>query len=53
VSAIVNGRLENFSSARLMRLLTALCQNIKITIKAKPRNRAQHGPVRVIDEVRA
>jgi predicted XRE-type DNA-binding protein len=52
VSAIVNGRIANFSSERLMRLLTALGQDIEITIKAKPRNCA-HGHIRVIDEVRA
>ena len=40
VSALLNGRLANFSSERLMRLLTALGHDIEITIKAKPRNRA-------------
>jgi predicted XRE-type DNA-binding protein len=43
VSALLNGRLGNFSSERLMRLLTALGQDVEITVKAKPRNRA-HGP---------
>ncbi len=52
VSAIVNGRLANFSSERLMRLLTALGRDIEITVKAKPRTRA-HGHIRVIDEVGA
>jgi Helix-turn-helix domain len=48
VSALLNERLANFSSERLMRLLTMLGQNVKITVKAKPRNRA-HGRIRVID----
>jgi predicted XRE-type DNA-binding protein len=52
VSALFNGRLANFSSERLMRLLTALGQDVEITVKAKPRNRA-HGRIRVIGEVHA
>ena len=52
VSAIVNGRLANFSSERLMRLLTALGRDIEITVKAKPRHRT-HGHIRVIDAVGA
>jgi len=52
VSALLNGRLANFSSERLMRLLTALGQDVEITIKDKPRNRAQ-GRIRVLDEVHA
>ncbi|MGH6917799.1 MAG: helix-turn-helix domain-containing protein [Geminicoccaceae bacterium] len=47
VSALLNGRLANFSSERLMRLLTMLGQDIEIVIKAKPRNRA-HGRIRVV-----
>ena len=47
VSALLNGRLANFSSERLMRLLTALGQDVEITVKAKPRNRAQ-GRIRVV-----
>ena len=47
VSALLNGRLANFSSERLMRLLTALGQDVEITVKAKPRNRA-HGRIRVV-----
>jgi len=39
VSALLNGRLSNFSSERLMRLLTALGQDVKITVKAKPLGR--------------
>jgi len=52
VSALLNGRLTNFSSDRLMRLLTALGQDIDITVRTKPRNRA-HGRVRVVGEARA
>ena len=52
VSALLNGRLANFSSDRLMRLLTALGQDVEITVKAKPRNRA-HGRIRVIDAAHA
>jgi predicted XRE-type DNA-binding protein len=52
VSALLNGRLANFSSDRLMRLLTALGQDVDITVRAKPRNRA-HGRIRVIGEARA
>jgi len=49
VSALLNGRLANFSSQRLMRLLTALGQDVDITVRTKPRHRA-HGRIRVIDE---
>lgn len=52
VSALLNGRLANFSSERLMRLLTALGQDVEITVKAKPRNRP-HGRIRVIGEMHA
>jgi predicted XRE-type DNA-binding protein len=48
VSALLNGRLANFSSERLMRLLTALGQDVEISVKAKPRNRT-HGRIRVVD----
>lgn len=48
VSALLNGRLANFSSERLMRLLTALGQDVEITVKAKPRNRT-HGRILVVD----
>jgi predicted XRE-type DNA-binding protein len=41
VSALLNGRLANFFSERLMRLLTALGQDVDITVRAKPRNRAR------------
>ena len=48
VSALLNGRLANFSSGRLMRLLTKLGQDVEIVIKAKPRRR-QRGRVRVVE----
>jgi predicted XRE-type DNA-binding protein len=48
VSALLNGRLANFSSTRLMRLLTTLGQDVEIVIKAKPRRR-ERGHVRVIE----
>ena len=52
VSALFNGRLTNFSSERLMRLLTALGQDVDITVRAKPRSRA-HGRIRVLGEAHA
>ena len=48
VSALLNGRLANFSSGRLMRLLTTLGQDVEIVIKAKPRRR-ERGRVRVVE----
>lgn len=39
ISALLNGRLAKFSSGRLMRLLTALGQDVEIVVKAKPRSR--------------
>jgi predicted XRE-type DNA-binding protein len=48
VSALLNGRVSNFSSARLMRLLTALGQDVEIVLKAKPRSRGR-GHLRVIE----
>jgi predicted XRE-type DNA-binding protein len=52
ISALFNGRLANFSSERLMRLLTTLGQDVEITVKTKPRNRAR-GRIRVIGEAHA
>lgn len=37
VSALVNGRLESFSSEWLMRLLTRLGQDVEIIVKAAPK----------------
>jgi len=52
VSALLNGRLENISSERLMRLLTALGQDVDITVRTKPSNRPR-GRIRVIGDVHA
>ena len=49
VSALLNGRLANFSSERLMRLLTALGQDVDITVRTKPRDQT-NGRIRVIGE---
>lgn len=48
VSALLNGRLANFSSDRLMHLLTALGQDVEIVVRAKPRDR-DRGRIRVVD----
>lgn len=52
VSALLNGRLANFSSDRLMRLLTALGQDVDITVRAKPSGHDK-GRVRVLGEAHA
>ena len=52
VSALLNGRLANFSSERLMRLLIALGQDVEIIVRTKPRNRAR-GRIRVVGEAHA
>lgn len=52
VSALLHGRLMNFSSQRLMRLLTALGQDVDITIRDNPRSRVQ-GRIRVLSQVHA
>ncbi len=51
VSALRKGRLTNFSSERLMKLLTALGQDVETTVKPKPRGRAR-ARIQVIAEVR-
>src|SRR3954462_5010801 len=51
VSALLNGRLTNFSSERLMRLLTRLGQDVEIVVKTKSRRRPR-GRIRVVEEVR-
>ena len=48
VSALLNGRLANFSSGRLMRLLTVLGQDVEIVLRSKPRRR-QRGRIRVVE----
>jgi hypothetical protein len=50
--ASLNGRLANFSSGRLMRLLAALGQDVDIVLRAKTRNR-ERGKVRVLSEAQA
>lgn len=50
VSALLNGRIANFSSERLMRLLTALGQDVEITISATPHGR-ERGQLRVVGTV--
>ncbi|SRR5712692_8321495 len=52
ISALLNGRLANFSSERLMRMLTALGQDVQIVVKAKPRSRTR-GRIRVVGEAHA
>lgn len=52
VSALMNGRIDNFSSERLMKLLVLLGQDVDITVRAKPRNRT-HGRIRVLGEAQA
>ena len=51
LSALLKGRLANFSSERLMRLLTRLGQDVEIVVKSKPRRR-QRGRIRVVEEAR-
>jgi len=49
VSALLNGRTANFSSERLMRLLTALGRDIDIIVRPAVRRRAV-GRIRVVEE---
>jgi predicted XRE-type DNA-binding protein len=51
VSALVNGRIDNFSSERLMRLLTRLGQDVDVTVRARRRGRVR-GRIRVLGEIR-
>lgn len=51
VSALLSGRLGNFSSERLMRLLTRLGQDVEIVVRSKPRRRLR-GRIRVVQEAR-
>jgi predicted XRE-type DNA-binding protein len=46
VSALLNGRLANFSSERLMRLLTSLGRDVEITVRPAPKSR-KRGHLRV------
>jgi predicted XRE-type DNA-binding protein len=52
VSAILNGKLANFSSERLMRLLTTLGQDVEITVRPAAHERG-HVRVRGVDGARA
>lgn len=51
VSALMNGRLSNSSSERLMGLLTALGQDVRITVTSKPVGR-ELGRIQVVCTVR-
>ena len=48
VSAILNGRIDGFSSDRLMRLLAALGQDVEIVVRSGPPGQTQ-GRIRVIE----
>ena len=52
VSALLNGRLANFSTDRLMRLLTALGQDVEIVVKEKPTG-LDKGRIRVMAGIHA
>jgi predicted XRE-type DNA-binding protein len=52
VSALLNGRLANFSTERLMRLLTTLGQDIEIVVREKPSG-LERGKIRVLGEAHA
>ena len=47
VSALMNGKFNDFSIDRLLRLLSRLDQVVTIQIKAKPKKRA-HGGIEVL-----
>src|SRR5436309_10961457 len=49
VSALLNGRLANFSTDRLLRLLTALGQDVEIVVRERPSS-LDKGRIRVIGE---
>lgn len=51
VSALLNGRIANFSSERLMRLLTALGRDVDIIVR-RASGRRLEGRIRVIEEAR-
>jgi predicted XRE-type DNA-binding protein len=52
VSALLNGRLASFSTYRLLRLLTALGQDVEIVVKARASDH-ERGRISVISEARA
>lgn len=47
VSALLNGRLANFSSDRLMRFIAALGKDVDIVVRDAPKSR-RRGKVRVL-----
>jgi predicted XRE-type DNA-binding protein len=49
VSALLNGRLANFSADRLMRLLTTLGQDVEIVVKERAGSLGK-GRIRVVGE---
>ena len=51
VSALLNGRLANFSTDRLMRLLTALGQDVEIVVRESPGS-FDKGNIRVVAAAR-
>ena len=51
VSALLKGRGANFSSMRLMRLLTRLGQDVDVTVR-EARHGRKRGRIRVLDEAR-
>ena len=52
VSALLNGRLASFSTERLMRLLTALGQDVEIIVRERP-DSPKRGRIRVVAEALA
>lgn len=52
VSALLNGRLASFSTDRLLRLLTALGQDVEIVVRERPSS-LEKGRISVTGEARA
>lgn len=52
VSALMNGRLSNFSGDRLMRFIAALGKDVDIVVRDTPKSRAK-GRVRVLTDAAA
>ena len=50
--ALMNGRLANFSSDRLMRILAALGQDVEIVVKERAAT-CERGSIRVVTEAHA
>ena len=47
VSALINGRMSNFSVERLLRFLAALGEDIEIVVRAKAHDH-EHGQIKVV-----